>query len=50
MDNSPKSPAQSFTSANLTAKQYFMVNLSKFIVEVMGTTVVGVFYLTVGFQ
>jgi glycerol uptake facilitator-like aquaporin len=27
-----------------------MVNLSKFLVEVMGTTVLGIFYLTVGFQ
>lgn len=35
-------------SSNLSAKQYFMVNLSKFIVEFIGTTVLGLFYLTMG--
>ena len=31
-------------------KQYILVNLSKFIVEMAGTAVMGVFYLTVGDQ
>jgi glycerol uptake facilitator-like aquaporin len=36
------------TSAMMTPKQYFLVNLSKFVVEIVGTIVMGIFYLTLG--
>lgn len=32
----------------MTTKQYFLVNLSKFVIELVGTAVLGVFYLTIG--
>jgi len=50
-DSPPGSPGQnSLTSNQMTMKQYILVNLSKFIVEMAGTAVMGVFYLTVGDQ
>lgn len=46
---SPRSSGgQSLTSTMLTPKQYFLLNLSKFIVELVGTTVIGIFYLAIG--
>ena len=50
-DRSPQgSPGEgaSMTSSMLTTKQYIMVNLSKFVVEVLGTAVLGTFYLLMG--
>jgi glycerol uptake facilitator-like aquaporin len=44
----PGSPGASMTSSMLTTKQYIMVNLSKFVVEVVGTAVLGTFYLLMG--
>jgi glycerol uptake facilitator-like aquaporin len=44
------SPPQSMESKNLSAKQYFMVNLSKFIVELVGTATLGIFYVMIGDQ
>jgi len=46
----PGSPGEgaSMTSSMLTTKQYIMVNLSKFVVEVLGTAVLGTFYLLMG--
>jgi len=41
---------RSLQSSALTTKQYFLVNLSKFIVELVGTTVLGLFYLLMGDQ
>ena len=35
----------SLESNMLTPKQYFMINLSKFMVEMVGTCVLGIFYL-----
>jgi glycerol uptake facilitator-like aquaporin len=51
-DSPPGSPGgnNSLTSNQMTMKQYILVNLSKFIVEMAGTAVMGVFYLTVGDQ
>jgi glycerol uptake facilitator-like aquaporin len=47
----PHSPGRvSLTSNMMTTKQYIMVNLSKFIVEIVGTTVMGLFYLLIGRQ
>ena len=47
----PGSPGiQSINSTNLTMKQYFVVNLSKFLVEMIGTMVIGIFYLMIGDQ
>lgn len=43
---SPRS-SHSLNSNMMTTKQYFLVNLSKFIVELVGTSVLGIFYLTV---
>ena len=34
----------------MTSRQYFLVNMSKAIVELAGTAVLGIFYLTVGGQ
>lgn len=46
---SPKSSGgNSLTSTMLSPKQYFLLNLSKFVVELVGTTVIGIFYLTIG--
>ena len=42
--------AASMTSIMMTPKQYLMVNMSKFIIEIVGTTIMGVLYLTVGTQ
>jgi glycerol uptake facilitator-like aquaporin len=36
---SPGGQTASINSSNLTAKQYFCVNLSKFIIELIGTSV-----------
>ena len=44
------SPPESLNSKNLTSKQYFMVNLSKFVVEMVGTATIGIFYLMIGDQ
>ena len=46
----PGSPGEgaSMTSSMLTTKQYIMVNFSKFVVEVLGTAVLGTFYLLMG--
>jgi len=41
---------QSLTSNMMTTKQYILVNLSKFVVEIVGTAVLGVFYLLMGDQ
>ena len=51
-ESPPGSPGanNSLTSNQMTMKQYVLVNLSKFIVEMAGTAVMGVFYLTVGDQ
>jgi glycerol uptake facilitator-like aquaporin len=38
------------TSNMMTTKQYFLVNLSKFVVELVGTSVLQVFFLTLGPQ
>ena len=47
----PGSPGKySLNSSNLTVQQYFFVNLSKFIVEMIGTAVMGIFYLMIGDQ
>lgn len=32
----------------LTPKQYFLVNISKFIVEMVGTMMIGIFYILMG--
>ena len=40
----------SLTSNMMTTKQYILVNLSKFVVEVVGTAVLGIFYLLMGDQ
>lgn len=41
----PGSPSgRSAGSSNLSAKQYFCVNLSKFIIEIMGTAVFTMFF------
>ena len=52
MDSSPPgSPgSHSINSSNLGAKQYFLVNLSKFIVEMLGTATLGLFYMLIGDQ
>ena len=51
MDSPPGSPGKySLNSSNLTVKQYFLVNLSKFLVEMIGTAVMGIFYLMIGDQ
>lgn len=51
MDSPPGSPGRySLNSSNLTIKQYILVNLSKFIVEMIGTAVLGIFYLNIGDQ
>ena len=52
MDMSPPgSPGKnSLNSSNQSMKAYFLVNLSKFIVEMIGTAVLGVFYLVIGDQ
>ena len=48
-DSPPGSPENvSLTSNAMTMKQYILVNLSKFIVEVAGTAVLSIFYSTVG--
>ena len=50
-ENSPGSPLnQSLESSSLSAKQYFLVNLSKFIVEIVGTACIGIFYFLMGEQ
>jgi len=47
----PGSPSgNSLTSSSLTTKQYILVNLSKFVVELVGTAVLGIFYLLIGDQ
>ena len=47
----PMSPSQQSLNSNMmTSKQYLLVNLSKAIVELTGTAVLGIFYLTVGGQ
>ena len=38
----------SLESNQLSTKQYFLVNLSKFVVEMLGTAVLGTFYLLMG--
>lgn len=49
MDSPPGSPGRdSDTSTNLTTKQYILVNLSKFVVEIVGTGVLGAIYLLAG--
>ena len=50
MDMSPpgSSGTNSLNSANYTTKQYVLVNLSKFLVEMVGTAVLGIFYLLIG--
>jgi len=49
---SPGSPTsqdrESLTSNTMSTKQYILVNISKFIVEVAGTAVLAIFYMTVG--
>lgn len=46
---SPRSTGgASMQSSMMTTKQYFLVNLSKFIVEIVGTAVLGIFYLMMG--
>lgn len=52
MDMSPPaSPGKySLNSQNLTVQQYFLVNLSKCLVELIGTAVLGIFYLLIGDQ
>lgn len=51
MDSPPGSPGRySLNSSNLTIKQYILVNFSKFIVEMIGTAVLGIFYLNIGDQ
>ena len=46
---SPRSSGNaSLTSTMMTKKQYVLVNMSKFIVELVGTMVLGIFYLTIG--
>jgi glycerol uptake facilitator-like aquaporin len=47
---SQDSPTESLNSKNLGTKQYFLVNLSKFIVEMVGTATLGIFYLMIGDQ
>ena len=45
----PDSPGRmSNSSSRLSPKQYILVNMSKFIVEMVGTCVVGVFYSLIG--
>ena len=45
----PDSPNQmSNSSSRLSTKQYILVNLSKFIVEAVGTCVIGVFFSLIG--
>ena len=44
------SPTESLNSKTMSTKQYFLVNLSKFIVEMVGTLTVGVFYFMIGDQ
>lgn len=48
-NNSPTASQDniSMTSNQMTMKQYVLVNLSKFIVEIVGTAVLSIFYLTV---
>ena len=49
MDSPPGSPGRdSDTSTNLTTKQYILVNLSKFVVEFVGTATLGTIYLLAG--
>ena len=49
--HSQESPTEgSLKSTNLSAKQYFLVNISKFIVELIGTAVFGMFFLLMGSQ
>ena len=53
MDMSPPgSPGKNYSlnSSNLSLKAYFLVNLSKFIVEMIGTAVLGIFWLMIGDQ
>ena len=38
----------SLDSNMLSPKQYFMVNLSKFLVEMVGTMMIGTFYVLMG--
>jgi hypothetical protein len=40
--------SNSLDSNMLTPKQYFLVNLSKFLVEMMGTMMIGTFYILMG--
>jgi len=49
-DGSPTSSQEnaSHGSSNLSTKQYFLVNLSKFVVEIVGTGVLGFFYIMMG--
>lgn len=47
----PGSPGKySLNSTNLTNRQYVLVNMSKCIVEMIGTAVMGIFYLVIGDQ
>ena len=41
---------RSMGSSNLSTKQYFLVNLSKFVVEIVGTGIMGTFYILMGNQ
>jgi len=44
------SPTESLNSKTMSTKQYFLVNLSKFIVEMVGTLTIGIFYMMIGDQ
>lgn len=51
MDSPPGSPERmSINSSNYTMQQYFLVNISKFLVEMIGTAVMGILYLMIGDQ
>lgn len=41
---------KSLESNALTTKQYILVNLSKLVVEVLGTAAIGIFYILMGDQ
>jgi hypothetical protein len=50
-EDSPGSPLnQSLESSALSPKQYFLVNFSKFIVEIVGTACIGIFYFLMGYE